>query len=77
MRTAAVKKIEKEALRLSPRSRARLAELLISSLESESDADAEEEWVAEITRRAAELAGGRFSLTPADEVLRKARSAFK
>ena len=47
--------------------RARLAELLIASLEP-ADADADAAWDEEIDRRAAELDGGAVRSIPADEV---------
>ena len=51
----ALKKMEDEALKLLARSRARLAERLIASLEKVIDPEAESEWFAEAERRSTEL----------------------
>ncbi len=66
--------LESEALRLPPEQRARLAERLISSLESEPDARVEELWLAEAERRLDDLESGRVQGVPADEVIADARS---
>ena len=73
----ALKRIEDEALKLPARSRARLAERLIASLEKVVDPEAESEWLAEIERRSAELAGGKVKGIPANNVLKKARTALR
>jgi putative addiction module component (TIGR02574 family) len=52
--------------------RARLAGLLLASLE-EVDADAAEAWDAEIARRVQELESGRVQGIPAAEVFAEAR----
>jgi hypothetical protein len=46
----ALKKVEDDALKLPARSRARLAERLIMSLEETEDPPAEREWLVEIER---------------------------
>jgi hypothetical protein len=47
-----LKKMEDEALKLPTRSRARLAETLIASLEEEAaDPQAESDWLAEVERQ--------------------------
>ena len=76
--TAALKKLEDEAMKLPARSRARLAERLISSLDEEgTDPNAEKLWAQEAQRRAEELASGRLKGVPAKKVLRKARAALR
>jgi len=52
------RELECEALKLSRRARARLAQRLISSLDQEMDADAEKLWLAEAERRLGELKSG-------------------
>ena len=47
--------IEAAALKLEPKERARLAESLLASLDSVSDADAEKLWLREAERREREL----------------------
>jgi putative addiction module component (TIGR02574 family) len=73
----ALKKMEDEALKLPIRSRARLAERLIASLEKVIDPEVESEWSAEVERRSAELTGGKVKAIPASKVLKKARTALR
>ena len=54
----ALKKIEDDALKLPARSRARLAERPIMSLEETAEPQAEREWLVEIERRSVELKSG-------------------
>jgi putative addiction module component (TIGR02574 family) len=76
--TAALKKLEDEAMKLPTRSRARLAERLIASLDEEgTDPNAQKLWVQESQRRAEELASGRVKGVPANKVLRRARAALR
>ena len=63
-----LKKVADDALKLPARSRARLAERLIMSLEETEDPQAERKWLIEIERRSVELKSGK-----ATGVLRSAR----
>jgi putative addiction module component (TIGR02574 family) len=54
----------REALRLSARDRAALAEALIASLDEDVDDDAEAAWRSEVERRTAELDSGSVSPIP-------------
>ncbi len=75
---AVLKKLEDQAMRLPARSRARLAERLLASLEEEpAEPDAERLWAAEAGRRAEEIASGRLKGIPAEKALRKARAALR
>jgi putative addiction module component (TIGR02574 family) len=58
-----------QALRMSAKQRARLAHVLIQSLDTESDPDAGQQWDAEIARRVEEIRAGRVTGIPADKVL--------
>jgi putative addiction module component (TIGR02574 family) len=69
--------LESKALKLSPRERARLAQRLISSLDQESDADAEKLWRDEAERWSDELKSGRVAGISAEKVIRKARSSLR
>lgn len=69
--------IEVAALNLQPRSRAKLAEKLLKSLDALSDAEIEAMWVEEAERRNAELDTGAEQAVPAEEVLRDARSRLR
>ena len=70
------RELESKALKLSPRERARLAQRLISSLDQEVDADAEKLWLQEAERRLGEIKSGKVAGNPAEQVIRKARSAL-
>jgi hypothetical protein len=69
-----VEEIRREALRLDPEKRAELAHVLLSSLDSLSDAEIETLWLDEAARRDAELDAGTASSSPAQDVLARARS---
>jgi putative addiction module component (TIGR02574 family) len=74
----ALKKVEDDALKLSARSRARLAERLIRSLEETTEPEeADREWLVEIERRSVELKCGKVSGVPAGKVFKKARAALR
>jgi hypothetical protein len=66
--------LETEALKLNPRSRARLAEKLLQSLETLSDAENEQLWAEEALRRHEELETDTVAARPAEEVFRDART---
>jgi len=73
----ALKKMEDEALKLPARSRARLAERPIASLEENADPEVESQWLAEVERRSSELARHKVTGIPANKVLKKARTALR
>jgi putative addiction module component (TIGR02574 family) len=73
----ALKKLEDDALKLSARSRARLAERLISSLEGTTEPEAAREWLVEIERRSIELKSGKVKGVTARKVFKKARAALR
>ena len=75
--SSASREIESRALKLSPAERARIAERLISSLDDEFDADAEEAWVREGERRLKELYSGAVKGKSAQTVFRKVRAALR
>ena len=58
----------KEAAELTEEERASLAGLLIESLESDPDPEAETAWAAEIEKRVAELDAGTVKSIPWEEV---------
>ena len=69
--------LESEVLRLPPAARARLAERLLASLDTETDTQIEELWLAEAERRLDELEGGDAKGIPADQVIADARSKLR
>jgi putative addiction module component (TIGR02574 family) len=75
---AVSKKLEEEALRLPVRSRARLAERLLASLdELPADPAAGKLWLAEAERRAKELASGQVKGVAMAKVMKRARAALR
>ena len=65
--------VEAQAMRLDSKSRAELAERLISSLDRSRAAEIERLWIEEAERRIAEIQAGRAVLVPAATVVRRAR----
>jgi putative addiction module component (TIGR02574 family) len=68
--------LEKEVLELPPRSRARLAEKIIASLDAYADPKLAVSWDKEIGRRVAEIQSGAEKGIPAAEVMKLARAAL-
>jgi putative addiction module component (TIGR02574 family) len=66
MKTA--ESLTEQALRMAVGQRARLAHVLIQSLDTDSDADAEQQWDAEIGRRIRQIREGRVRGIPASKV---------
>lgn len=73
--TKPIDRLENEALRLQVADRARLARLLLESLDA---ADDQEEvsaaWEAEVARRVADYQAGSVATIPAADVFREAKS---
>jgi putative addiction module component (TIGR02574 family) len=65
--------LQSEALKLSPRERARLAEALLQSLDELSEEQNTLLWIEESHRRSAELSAHPERARPADIVFRDAR----
>ncbi len=72
-----IEKLEAEVLKLDPKSRARLAEKLLGSLEDLSEEERTQLWAEEAQRRDAQMDADPESRRPADDVFRKARSGIK
>ena len=64
-----------EALKLTVKERAEVAERLISSLDETPDADVERAWQEEIHRRMQEVDSGTTKTIPWEEVQRRLRHA--
>ncbi len=71
------RQLESKVLKLPARERARLAERLISSLDDQTDPDAEKLWGEEAERRLEELRSGTVKSRSAETVFRRARSALR
>nr|MDO8109797.1 addiction module protein [Candidatus Sigynarchaeota archaeon] len=72
-----INKLEKEALQLSPRERATLAERLLHSLDGNDDPDAERAWIEEAERRYQEYKRSGMTGKPAEKVFSEIRSKIK
>jgi len=72
-----VKNIEKKVLELNVKSRAKLANKILSSLEDLSEIEIEKLWAEESLRRNEEVNKGEVKLRPAEEVFNDARKRFK
>ena len=62
-----------QALQLSPRDRAAIAERLISSLDDEIEPDVEIAWQEEVQSRLAEIDNGEVVCIPWEQVLHRLR----
>ncbi|MGH8287596.1 MAG: addiction module protein [Steroidobacteraceae bacterium] len=71
MSLATLKRAVDLALGLPERARATLAHDLLASLDGPPDADAQQAWEAEITKRLDELEAGKARAIDADEALRR------
>jgi putative addiction module component (TIGR02574 family) len=69
--------IRRGALSLPVQERAELAEQLLSSLDALSEAEIEQLWFQEATRRAEEMDRGLTKRVTADEVRRQAQALLK
>jgi hypothetical protein len=69
--------IEKEALGLDARQRARLAHELLDSIDNLTPQEIEALWLDEAARRAQEIDDGSTALVDGEEVARKARALVR
>ena len=72
-----IQAIEQEVLHLPIEDRARLAEILLSSLDALSEQEIEKLWLVEAQRRAAEIDNGTVQLVSAEEVERRIQAILK
>lgn len=70
-----VEVLEIEVLNLPPAERSRLLDRLLASLDQ--DPVWEESWAQEIDRREAEIAAGRATWLPGDDVVARLRATLK
>lgn len=68
--------IKNEAMALPDNERAILARGLIESLDDDSPEECEQEWLAEIDRRCAEIDSGKAQLIDSETVIRELRSKY-
>ena len=72
-----VEKLVEQAMMLSGESRARLADLLVESLDAEDLGRIDRLWAAEATRRRDEVRAGLVDTVPGEEALRRVRDSLK
>ena len=72
-----IRELESEALKLSTRDRALLAEHLLLSLDDAEDVGAEQLWVAEAKARYVAYKEGAVSADDSDEVIARVRKKLK
>jgi putative addiction module component (TIGR02574 family) len=72
-----VEQLAEQAMNLPPESRAKLADLLVESLDSDELGRIEQMWVAEAKRRRDEVRSGKVKSIPGPEALRKVRDTLK
>jgi putative addiction module component (TIGR02574 family) len=68
--------LEKEALSLPPRSRLRLAERIIESIEDYADTELEAAWGDEVERRVRGIQSGTEQGIPAEQIMPEARATL-
>lgn len=74
---AKLKELAAQAMRLSHESRARLADLLVESLDGDDLGRIDRLWVAEAKRRRDEVRAGDAKPIPGDAALRRVRAAVR
>jgi len=72
-----IEALEREALKLTPTDRARLARELLESLEALPPQELDSLWLEEASHRAARIDAGEVALVSAEEVDRKARALLR
>jgi putative addiction module component (TIGR02574 family) len=72
-----VERLAEQALKLSSDSRARLAELLVESLDADELGRIDRSWAAEAKRRRDEVRTGRVEPIPGEQARRKVRDAVR
>jgi len=66
--------LEKQARLLTPQEKATLARILIEDLDSSTDGQVEQLWIAESQRRYQAYVNGEIEALPGDEVMTRARN---
>jgi putative addiction module component (TIGR02574 family) len=76
-RSHSLDEVLRAALDLPPEARARLAGVLLESLDDSEQTELDAAWSEEIERRIRDIDEGRVELIPGEEVLAELRSRFK
>lgn len=72
-----LEQLAKQAMDLPTESRARLADLLVESLEGDELGRIEQLWLTEAKRRRDEVRSGTVNTVPGEEALRKVRDSLE
>jgi hypothetical protein len=72
-----VEELVEQAMTLSSESRARLADLLVESLESDDLGRIEQLWITEAKRRRDEVRAGKVETVAGEEALRQVRESLR
>lgn len=72
-----VEKLVEQAMTLPSESRARLADLLVESLDADELGRIDQMWAAEAIRRRDEVRAGLVETVPCEEALRKVRDCIR
>jgi len=72
-----VEQLAEQAMTLPSESRARLADLLVESLEGADLGRIEQLWITEAKRRRDEVRGGKVEAIPGEESLRQVRDSIR
>ena len=72
-----VEQLAEQAMTLSSESRARLADLLVESLDTEEMGRIDQLWAGEAKRRRDEVRSGQVKTIPGDEALQKVRDSIQ
>jgi putative addiction module component (TIGR02574 family) len=72
-----LEQLAKQAMTLPAESRARLADILVDSLDAEELGTIDRLWIAEAKRRRDEVRTGRVETIPGDEALRQVRDSLR
>ena len=71
------KEIESSALKLDKKSKARLADSLLQSIQGKIEPEIEQAWMDEVEKRKAEIQSGEVTPISGEEVLKGARELLK
>jgi len=72
-----VEQLAEQAMTLPSESRARLADLLVESLEGDDLGRIEQLWIAEAKRRRDEVRNGKVDTVPGEDALRQVRDSIR
>jgi putative addiction module component len=72
-----VEQLAEQAMNLPTESRARLADLLVESLDGDELGKVDRLWIAEAKRRRDEVRSGRVETVPGEEALQKVRDVIR